>query len=506
MKKIVFSFIVLLVISSALSAQLKWDYEWVIALNDEDNPGAIGCKIDFNDGKRKLIETRSYKPIGMNNAMICNDDGELLFYANGCEVMDTTGGLVENGGGINPGESHDTWCQYGVYLGPQNSMILPDLNQEDYYYYLHKDRVNEYGEFGQSAYSYNQLYTEIKIGPLDNYIIEKKNIKVDSLRDRQTGFSDAILHDNGLDWWIIDYIPQEAGGLRLNYKVDEDGIYLESETEYENQNAIKRECSGGGQAVFSPRGDLYALYCPFTGIDIFNFNRSTGEFTNHYHFSTSLNETNSGLAFSPNGRFLYVSSGDELHQFDLWVEDGASDQFIKIAEYDGYLDPFPTNFAHMQIGPDCRIYMTSTNGVSLFHVINNPNEKGQDCNFVQHGLELPIRNRPACIPNVPVFRFDGDEVCDPTITSVFDVPVEIIQDLDIFPNPTSDLISIAFPEDLRDGILYVKSMNGQVLLKEEFDYAGSQQVSLAGYDAGMYLIEVVSEGKRYVERVVKVED
>jgi len=498
-------FLLSCILQNEAICQLKWDYEWIIGINDEDNTGAIGYKIDFNDGMRKLIETRSYKPIGMNNAMICNDDGELLFYANGCEVMDTTGGLVENGGGINPGESHDTWCQYGVYLGPQNSMILPGLRQDNYYY-LHKDRVNENGEFGQSAYSYNQLYTEIKIGPLDNYIIEKKNIKVDSLRDRQTGFSDAILHDNGLDWWIIDYIPQEAGGLRLNYKVDEEGIYLESETVYENQNAIKRECSGGGQAVFSPRGDLYALYCPFTGIDIFNFNRSTGEFTNHYHFSTNLNETNSGLAFSPNGRFLYVSSGDELHQFDLRVEDGATDKFIKIAEYDGYLDPFPTNFAYMQIGPDCRIYMTSTNGVSSFHVINNPNEKGQDCNFVQHGFELPIRNRPASIPNVPVFRFVGEEVCDPTITSVFDLPVEVVYDLELHPNPTTDEVIVGFPEDLRDGTLYVKSMNGQVVLSHQFDFSGSLNISLGDLDAGMYVVEVMSEGKRYVERVVLNQD
>lgn len=486
------------------NCQLKWDYEWIIALNDEDNPGAIGYKISFNDGKRKLIETRSFNSIGDNNAMICNNEGELLLYANGCEVMDTTGGLVQNGDSINPGDIHDTWCQYGIYPGTQNSMILihPNFN---HYFYLHKDWVQEDGEFGQGVYSYNQLFTEIKLDPIHDYSIENKNLKVDSLRDRQSGYSEAILHENGSDWWIIDYIPKEAGGLRLNYKIDEYGIYLDSETEYENQDAIKRECSAGGQAVFSPRGDLYALYCPFTGIDIFNFNRSTGEFSNHYHFSTSLNETFSGLAFSPNGRFLYVSSGFELHQFDLWADDGDTDQFIRIAQYDGYLDPFPTNFAWMQIGPDCKIYMTSTNGVSSFHVINNPNEKGQDCNFVQHGFELPIRNGPASIPNVPVFRFDGDEVCDPTITSVFDLPIEVVYDLELHPNPTTDDVLVGFPEDLKNGNLYVKSMSGQVIYQQEFDFSGSLKISLGDFETGMYVIEVVSEGKRFVERVVKVD-
>jgi hypothetical protein len=48
-------------------------------------------------------------------------------------------------------------------------------------------------------------------------------------------------------------------------------------------------------------------------------------------------------------------------------------------------------------------------------------------------------------------------------------------------------------------------MSGKVFLQQEFEYSGSLKVELGGYDAGIYLIEVVSNGKYYRDRVVKVD-
>jgi len=491
---------------TVVSCQSKYDYNWVIASNADGIPGIDAYVIDFNGGKRTSREISAFNSIHGGNSVISDKNGSLQFFTNGCEFMDTLGGIVANGEMISPGEIYDTYCPFGIYVGAQNSTILPDMYNDNHYYYLQKEAV--LGPFGESNFAllYPVLhYSYIESTTLGSNVLIKSE-KIDSSRYYFGASLESILHENGSDWWVVNYTLAEDGGKRLTYLLDQNGINLYKEEEYIDPNSLNRECSSAGQSAFSPDGKLYAKFCSFTGIDIFDFDRATGEFSNYRNFPISFwQNTNSGLAFSPNSQFIYISSGgDELYQLDL-NEENLEDGFLLIGEYDGFLDPFPTNFTYMQLGPDCKIYMTSTNGVYSYHVINNPDEKGQDCNFVQHGFELPIANGTASIPNFPVFRFDGDEVCDPTITSVFDIPVEVVYDLELYPNPTNDKVIIGFAEVLRKGTLFIKSMSGQVLLKQEFDFSGSLEVSLTEYDAGMYMVEVVSGGKRYVDRVVKVD-
>jgi len=53
------------------------------------------------------------------------------------------------------------------------------------------------------------------------------------------------------------------------------------------------------------------------------------------------------------------------------------------------------------------------------------------------------------------------------------------------------------------GSLSVRDISGQIVLTQEIDYVDELSFDLYGYDAGMYVVEVISEdGKRYVERVV----
>jgi len=501
---IIFSSFGLALDISIINCQAKWDYNWVIVSNADPIPGIDAYIIDFNNGKRSLREISAYNIIHQGNAVISDRYGNLQFFTNGCEVMDTLGGVIPNGGTINPGEVYDTYCHLGFYLGIQNSTIIPDPSNEESYYYLQKKAILDDFQGNDNWPLFpSQQYSRIR-SDINGGVLIEKNITIDSVRHRFSTSTESILHDNGVDWWVIDYLIEEAGGLRLTYIIDNDGVNLHREEEYENKVSLKYEYQSEGQSAFAPNGELYARYNAATGLDLFDFDRSTGEFSNYRNFPTSLQRNYSGLAFSPNSRFIYISSHDKLHQLDLW-EENLEDGLQLIGEYDGFVDPLPTNFTYMQLGPDCRIYMTSTNGVSSYHVINNPDEKGLDCDFVQHGFDLPVGNGAASIPNFPVFRFDDDEVCDPMITSVFDIPVEVVYDLELHPNPTTDELIVGFPEELRDGTLYVKSMSGQVVIEQVFDFSGSLKVSLVDYDAGMYIIEVESGGKRYVDRVVKLD-
>jgi len=317
---------------------------------------------------------------------------------------------------------------------------------------------------------------------------------------------EAIRHDNGKDWWLVDFTATQDSGLILKFLLDDSGFSLIEEEKYTNQSSLERECSSGGQACFSPDGTKYAKFCAYSGLDVFDFNRATCEFTNYRNITPSqiTDQGVSGVAFSPNGRFVYVSDRVSLVQVDLETNDPTS-VVERIDTYDNYLDPLPTSFAWMQIGPDCRIYMTSTNGIKSLHVINSPDEKGKDCDFVQRGLKLRSPNSVGSLPNHPVFRFDGEEVCDSTITYLFDVPIEVTYDLEVFPNPTLDEITVNIPGNINKGILTIKSISGQQLYKQEIKQTRQVDLSLDGYQNGVYVVELISNSQVFVGKVIKVD-
>ena len=70
-----------------------------------------------------------------------------------------------------------------------------------------------------------------------------------------------------------------------------------------------------------------------------------GEFYNYkFHNIRHKLHLATGLKWSPNSRFLYISSSDSLFQYDTWVEDlAASEKLVDI--WDGSNDPFKTVFA-----------------------------------------------------------------------------------------------------------------------------------------------------------------
>ena len=161
-----------------------------------------------------------------------------------------------------------------------------------------------------------------------------------------------------------------------------------------------------------------------------------------------------------------------------------------------------TNFGYQQLGPDCKIYMNTIRQYNWLHVINNPDEKGKACDFRQHSIKLPHLNQPGSFPNFPHFRIDEDDICDPTITSVFGVPMETVSGIEVFPNPTSANVTVELPEVV-SGRLSVKDLTSQVVLTVDWEYAQEMQIDLSTLSAGMYLLEVYSDdGRRWVERVV----
>ena len=152
--------------------------------------------------------------------------------------------------------------------------------------------------------------------------------------------------------------------------------------------------------------------------------------------------------------------------------------------------------------------MCSFSSTNTYHVINNPNVKGQDCDFVQQGIRLPFVSASATMPNFPRFRVDEEDKCDPNITSVFGEDIYWRRDLVTYPNPVSDILIIELP-DSETGRLYVFDMQGQLVKETVTVYGSSTQLDMSGLEAGTYSIEFIPEDnverRVWTSRVVRVE-
>ena len=216
----------------------------------------------------------------------------------------------------------------------------------------------------------------------------------------------------------------------------------------------------------------------------------------------------SSLEWSANSRFLYIAATDSLWQVDV-SEENLEDGLELIDVWNGVSDPVPTTFTLMALAPDCKIYMCSGSSTNTYHVINEPDKKGKDCDFVQQGIRLPFISARATMPNFPRFRVDEDKKCDPGITSVFGDLVFYRRDLSVYPNPFADNITVELPEN-KSGQIVIFDMQGRAIWRDPDSHHRERAIlDLSHLESGMYSVEFLPEKNEerliYTSQVVKLE-
>ncbi len=493
--------------------QSKQDYVWLLGIDQSSEPGNQAYRFDFNIQPFEVSESNNGLGFDNNNASICDEDGNLLFYTNGCAVLNKDAEVMPNGDSLN----YNIWmeifhwdnCQLG-YVGTQNIMILNHPGNDELFYILHKPRI--YNGSGQDA-GIPLQYTLVDMllnGGLGDVV--EKNVDLFTEVNCLSSFLTAIRHINGKDWWVIQPLAEDS--VFLTYLISEEGIERK-EDQNTHQYFDRYRSSASGTAKFSPDGTKYALYNYYDQLHIYDFDRELGLLSNHQKIEIyDENDIDiddirfSSVEWSPNSRFIYTASRDNLHQVDTW-EENIADGVRLIDTYNGTQDPFSTNFFLMAQGPDCRIYMCPTNGTNSYHVINHPDELGADCDFVQNGIALPLPSGAGSFPNFPRFRVDEEEKCDPTIVSVFGNTVYYRRDLEVYPNPSSGIFQIKMPEVKMDKLL-VTNIYGQVLYEKDIsNFRFSEKIDITNMPNGIYNIEVYpadnTERIFYSRQVVKVE-
>lgn len=463
-------------------AQIKYDYYWPMG-NDQDTlQGVQGIALDFSTRPMQAITRDGDIEFDRTIGTICDKNGELLFYTNGCQVVDKNHQLMPNGDSLNYNDFYEIFwagCTDG-YPEKQGLTILPDPADDDGYYIVHKPVEFEFVSMGPNYIGYEHIlysYVDMRL----NNGLGDISIKNDTIA-KDLGLASvhmaAINHSDGASWWILNPSTRDTG-MYYRVLIDRNG-FNPVDSQYVGPNLLPetgttlpefpydRKARGGGYSRFSPDGTMYAYFNNYDGLHLYDFDRSTGLLSNVRTLPWEpLDRFNWAgcVEFSPNSELLYVSNTQELFQIDL-NENTLEEGIQKIAEVDTSIYRGLNSFFMMALGPDCKIYLRGGSSVDVMNVIYNPNALGQDCDLRQADLLLPRTSSTGGFPNFPPFRVDQEEKCDSTITMVNGIDVFWRKDLELFPNPIIDEIKIKLPEQQR-GYLRILNQSGTSLIEKE---------------------------------------
>ncbi|MFM9949419.1 MAG: T9SS type A sorting domain-containing protein [Saprospiraceae bacterium] len=403
----------------------------------------------------------------------------MIFYTNGCQIINREHAVMTNGDEINPGNVHNNYCSDGLgYPYRQGMMTLPFPDSDSLYYLFHI-RINA------QLYPTDLLYSVVNANG-DNGLGEVTEKNTLLFQDTFADQLQAVRHGNGRDWWVV--VPKVGSNIHYLFLLSPQGVegpFLQQVGTPWNQ------VYWSGQAIFSPDGSKYIRVNPLNGIHIFDFDRCSGELFNPIKLEfvgETVTGGGAGVSVSPNNRYLYVSLSTKFYQYDLWAADiGASRQLIAV--YDGFLSFLPTTFFQHMLAPDGKIYITSTNAVNRLHVIHNPNEPGTACNLEQHGIRLPTFHAFAA-PNFPHFRLYDlpGSPCDTLgISTANEEPERQEAGIKVFPNPADGVAYIQLPPGVV-GKLQVWNTEGKVMYDQEIEANAGQRlvVNTAQWPAGVY--------------------
>ena len=459
------------------------DQVWLLGYdpNDQIN-GFGGSMIDFSTDTP--IVSFFEIPLDFRAiASISSAQGELRLYSNGCVIVGADHQIIEGGDSINPGFIHDLYCE-GGYPASQGIIFVPVDNGLTKTYRLIHIWLSQAGIYEQLR------YTQIESVD-DKLVVTQPDVVIDSSSFARN--VSAVRHANGRDWWI----------LLFEYASNNAHIFLSEPSGVEKVHVQQigpawSFIDDAGQVTFSPDGSRYVRMNPDNGVHIYDFDRCSGELSNHLGFGFPTDTVFSGgAAFSPNGRYLYISTTLKLYQYDMWAADIAGSHEL-VAVYDGFQSPLSTAFYHAMLAPNGKIYLTAPASVDRLHVIHNPNLHGEACNVEQHGVDLPTLHAFAT-PNFPHYRlgtWEGSpcDTLDPVLsTTALEDPVQVT----VFPNPASDVITIEANGQFEYWLFDV--LGRDVARGRGWD---TEQIDASVLLPGIYVTSVVWNGKTHSKKVL----
>ncbi len=329
--------------------------------------------IDFNSGNAiPLTDGQINRWEGV--ASFCDSLGNLLIYTDGDSVWNANHQIMPNGYGL-----------LGEPTSTESAIIVPTPNNDSIYFLFTVDA--EGGDDGL-CYSIINMNLDDSLGD-----VQEKNIQLETpVSEKVT----AVRHSNNRDFWVITH-GWETDSFFV-YLVTPTGINTTPQI-YEVGTPHKDIGITGNNAVgymkASPNGQKLALVLQVTRIiELYDFNNTTGEISNPITIPDPGGSPY-GVEFSPQSSKLYFTSRFYLYQADLSLPN--PDDIINSVTL---IDSSQTeNFlGAVQVAPDGKIYMAHEYN-NFLGVINNPELKGDSCNFILNGFYLKGRESRLGLPD-----------------------------------------------------------------------------------------------------------
>ncbi|MFT6338852.1 MAG: hypothetical protein ACJATI_005633 [Halioglobus sp.] len=462
----------------------RYDNTWLLGYHYGYAKTVAGIDFSNEDPQSTMFNSPSYFT-GQSLSM-SDKNGDLLFYSNGNSLYDYNNNEVNNSIDFNSDENILGWG-YDTYAGPQQMISIPSSAHDSIYYIFHlpQDLVGD----NNSVIPTKLLMSQINVDKERNLELKIENLPI--VQDTLQNYTmQAHRHANGEDWWILAFEMYSPNYYKILLKSDGSTI-VESE---ELNIQLERHLF---QTVFSPNGNKFAL---IDGQDkmsyVWDFNTQTGLLSNRIDILGDLEEDTDfpcGVAFSPNSRFLYISSYHFMKQYDLCNE-VIEESEIVVGVWDGMYDwIYPFSFGRMRLGPDNKIYVAGYSSSIYLSTINNTNEKGIDCDFRQHDFELEADNKNwnNCIPDYPHYRNTTDSLfCNALSENV--VPETISNSIKLYPNPTYNTLDVMSSAEILGSDIKIYNDHGQVLIESK--YTGSS-FDVSKLNTGLHYLSITTSKK-----------
>lgn len=408
---------------------------WPLGYDCCQFPGFGSVNLDFVQGGMTINLAPRHQNLNATSGSASDTLGNILFTSNGFYITNAIDDTMQNGSGLNPSYYTNQHKTYGLPLH-QGNLVIPSLTNSDQYILFH-NTIDDYFNTLASLFLYTSTIDMSLNGGLGGVINKNTVLLSDSMTP---GRLTATRHANGRDWWIFAHAYGSSDLLEFLYTPN--GILGPTRKPL----LIARDFYLG-QCGFNPQGNKFAYFESLLGLEIADFNRCSGEFTNIQSFQImDSSDYGAGMAFSPNGRYLYVSTVEYLYQYDTWSSNIDSSR-LTVGIYDGFTDTVTTSngtyFWLMALAPDGKIYMSCANSSTSLHVINSPDSMGLSCDFCQHCIQLPVVNA-FTMPNFPNYTLGREfgSVCDSLTNDISTVKIENL--ISIYPNPSHEKLTVKF--------------------------------------------------------------
>lgn len=324
-----------------------------------------GVPVVLNDGEISTKEGCS---------SVCDENGSLLFYTNGSYIWNAQHEVMPNGSALM-GDSSAT----------QSSIIVPkpgyDVNNTIYFVFT----VDNFQDNLENGFRYSVVDMNLDGGNGDVISTEKNILLHDQVPEKVC----AVMHSNNNDVWVITH--DWGSNDFLAYLLTEDSLNTTPIItsiggfhggDYRNAVGYMKATVDGTKIGLAFPVSTYGTNGNF---EVFDFDRNSGILSNARIADNQYRPY--GLEFSPDGTKLYCTSitwtssvPSKIHQFDLEAADFEASKLNVETSYS-------ENIMGLQLGPNGKIYV-SLNYNEYLSCINDPNNLGTNCNYVEQAILL----------------------------------------------------------------------------------------------------------------------